>query len=897
MNPTLAPGTRLGPYEIIALIGSGGMGEVYRARDARLRRDVAIKVLPPAFSQDSDRLRRFEQEAWAAGMLNHPNLITVYDFGSHEGSPYVVIELLEGETLRQRIDAGPLPLRKAIDIAIQIARGLAAAHQKNIVHRDLKPENIFITRDGHVKILDFGLAKLIAPVAAAAPGDTAIAKTLPGLVVGTVGYMSPEQVRGQQADHRADIFAFGIILFEMLTGKQPFAGESSVEMMNAILKEEPRDFSAVGRRVPPALERVVSHCLEKNPDDRFQSARDLSFALEALTSLSDPGAPAPLRSKKRRRAARYRLAVAALCGLLLGAALTFWLARPAPVEQPIFRPLTYSGHDYSPAASPNGRFIAFTSDRDGRPRIWLKQLSNGEERPLTEGPDDYPRVSPVGGLILFTRSEDGHSSLYRVGILGGEARKVVDDAVEGDWSPDGKQIAFLRWKTENGNLISAIGIAGADGSNPREIAVHNQKLSHLRWSPDGRLIAAAELAQSGALHPIFLVDSSGREKRSILTPRAGFAISSLAWTGPEEVIYFQNESALMGGLGTNAGTANIIRQNVRTGKAEKISWSPDSSSVLDILGPGRLVYDTCSPRASLRELSLTSGGGSRWLTRGNANDRQPAYSPDGEWVVFSSNRSGNLDLWALSTRTEVVRRLTDDPAEDWDPVFTDNGRRIVWSSNRTGHFEIWIANADGSGAVQLTRDGVDAENPTPTPDGAWIVYASTNPEKEGIWKIRPDGSDATRIVAGNYAYPEVSPDGRYVVYAADYFTGRVTLRVVETATGAPVPFEIRIGVPTGKPGPALGRARWMPGGKAIAFIGRNERGVNGIYVQDFVPGKDTTATRRPLGGFDPERTTESFGISPDGSRLTIASWEQLFSLMLAERVPGVVPPAGVRSPR
>ncbi len=870
------------------------MGEVYRARDARLRRDVAIKVLPPAFSRDSDRLRRFEQEAWAAGMLNHPNLITVYDLGSHEGSPYVVIELLEGETLRQRIDAGPLPARKAIDFGTQIARGLAAAHQKGIVHRDLKPENVFLTRDGHVKILDFGLAKLITPLAAAAPGDTAIAQTLPGLVVGTIGYMSPEQVRGQPADHRADIFAFGIIVFEMLTGKQAFSGESSVEMMNAILKEEPPDFAAAGRRVPPALERVVSHCLEKNPDDRFQSARDLGFALEALTSPSDPGSPAPLRPLRRIRARWHHIAAAAVCGLVLGAALTFWLARPAPVDPPAFRYLTYSGHDYSPAASPNSRFIAFTSDRDGRPRIWLKQLSGGEERPLTEGPDDYARFSPLGSLILFTRSGNGRSSLYRVGVLGGDARKVVDDAVEGDWSPDGNRIAFLRWKTDGGNLTSAIGIAAADGSNPREIAVHDQKLSHLRWSPDGQLIAAAELAQSGALHPIFLVDSSGREKRSILTPRAGFAISALAWTGPEEVVYFQNESALVGGLGTNAGTANIIRQNVRTGEAEKISWSPDGSSLLDILGPGRLVYDTCSPRASLREVTLRSNGGGRWLTRGNANDRQPAYSPDGEWVVFSSNRSGNLDLWELSTRTEVVRRLTEDEAEDWDPVFTGSGRRIVWSSNRTGHFEIWIADADGSGARQLSRDGVDAENPTPTPDGAWVVYASTNPDKEGLWKIRPDGSDAARIVPGNYAYPEVSPDGRYVVYAADYLTGRVSLRVAETATGARVPFEIRIGVPTGKPGLALGRARWMPGGGAIAFIGQDEKGVNGVYVQDFVPDKDTAATRRPLAGFDPERTTESFGISPDGARLTIASWEQLFSLMLAERVPGVLPPAGPR---
>jgi Tol biopolymer transport system component len=259
-------------------------------------------------------------------------------------------------------------------------------------------------------------------------------------------------------------------------------------------------------------------------------------------------------------------------------------------------------------------------------------------------------------------------------------------------------------------------------------------------------------------------------------------------------------------------------------------------------------------------------------------------------VVFSSNRSGNLDLWEVSTKSEVVRRLTEDQAEDWDPVFADGGRQILWSSNRIGHFEIWVADADGTGARQLTHDGVDAENPTPTPDGRWIVYASTNPAKEGLWKIRADGAEATRIVPSNYAYPEVSPDGRYVVYCADYLTERVSLRVAEAATGASVPFEIRIGVPAGKPGLALGRARWMPDGRAIAFIGQDAKGVNGVYVQDFIPGRDTARSRRPLAGFDPERTTESFGISPDCARVIIASWEQLFSLVMAERVPGVVPP-------
>src|SRR5262245_18919602 len=286
---TLVPGTRLGPYEIAALIGAGGMGEVYRARDPRIGRDVAIKVLPAAFSKDPERLRRFEQESRSAGILNHPDILAIYDVGTHDGAPYVVSALLDGETLRDRHKVGPLPPRKAIEIGAQIAQGLAGAHEHGIVHRDLKPENLFVARDGRLKILDFGLAKLIAldregAVRHSAP--TLQADTGPGAVWGTVGYMSPEQVRGNPVDHRSDVFALGAILYEMLSGKRAFRGASPADTVSAILKEDPPDLTEVVEAIPPALERVVRHCLEKNPNERFQSARDLAFNLEAISGLS-----------------------------------------------------------------------------------------------------------------------------------------------------------------------------------------------------------------------------------------------------------------------------------------------------------------------------------------------------------------------------------------------------------------------------------------------------------------------------------------------------------------------------------------------------------------------------------------------------------------------------------
>ena len=291
---SFATGSRLGPYEIVSLLGAGGMGEVYRARDERLGRDVAIKVLPPAFASDHSRLRRFEQEARATAVLNDANIVAVYDVGTFDGQPYVVSELLEGETLRSALSQGALPLRKAIGYAQQIARGMAAAHRRGIVHRDLKPENIFVTRDGLVKILDFGLAKL-TEVLEGLP--SAMSTTAPGVVLGTVGYMSPEQARGQSSDERADIFSFGAVLYEMLSGQRAFQGTSSVETLSAILKEQPPDLTLVVPGLSPALARIVDRCLEKNRDERFQSAADLGFALDAISGFSTPAAVEPRRAR------------------------------------------------------------------------------------------------------------------------------------------------------------------------------------------------------------------------------------------------------------------------------------------------------------------------------------------------------------------------------------------------------------------------------------------------------------------------------------------------------------------------------------------------------------------------------------------------------------------------
>ncbi len=321
---TLSSGDRLGPYEIVSPLGAGGMGEVYRARDPRLGREVAVKVLPASFSQDPDRLRRFEQEARAAGLLNHPNITAVYDIGSHEGAPYVVSELLEGETLRAELAGGRLSARKAVEYAGQLAQGLAAAHEKGIVHRDLKPENAFVTKNGRVKILDFGLAKLTHAEEGSSAGPTNLptAGTEPGVVLGTMGYMAPEQVRGRPADARSDIFAFGAIFYEMLSGKRAFHGDSAADTMSAILREDPPDLSVTNQNVSPGLERILRHCLEKNPEQRFQSARDLAFDLEALSGVFVPGSTAiSIPSARTRRRLPTAMAVVAAGAILASYAI------------------------------------------------------------------------------------------------------------------------------------------------------------------------------------------------------------------------------------------------------------------------------------------------------------------------------------------------------------------------------------------------------------------------------------------------------------------------------------------------------------------------------------------------------------------------------------------------
>ena len=887
----LQTGTRLGPYEITDLIGVGGMGEIYRARDTRLARDVAIKVLPADLARNPERLSRFEQEARAASALNHAHIVALYDVGRERGLAYIVTELLEGQTLAERMAQGPMPLKKALECSVQTARGLAAAHERGIVHRDIKPANLFLTNDGQVKILDFGLAKLADPLGVPTSAPGAAPATTPGLVMGTVGYMSPEQVRGGTADFRSDQFSLGCVVYEVLTGEAPFRRPTGAQTMAAVIEDEPVAVQERNPRVTEPVAWILERCLAKDPAERYASTRDLARDLELAAGRAAPAKPE--REIARARTTRKRLLRGGLAAALVavGAAAAWWL-RPRPPGVPVVRYLTFSGHDSSPAASPDGKMVAFSSSREGKRRIWIKTLGSGNEVPLTDGEDEFPRFSPDGTVLLFTRREGSRSSLYQVPTFGGEARKLVNDAVYGDFAPDGKGICFLRQAGAGSGTTSLVATAGPDGSRIRELARFPGALLHPRWSPDGKTVAVTELPLDvGKLTATLLVDAGTGRARRLASPTATgvFVPGNLVWTSSRQFLLSQSESV----VGFQTGSSSrIVLQDIQSRKAREVLRNPTTMLMIDVLGPGHLVFEVRSFRENLREFALSRGGGTvaaRWLTRGNSSDRQPVYSPDGQWLVFSSNRAGQLDLWASSTRTGAVRRLTDDVAEDWDPLFTRDGK-LLWSSNRTGHFEVWSSEADGTGAFPLSRDGVDAENPAATPDGQWILYASTNPGSRGIVRMRPDGSQAAVLVAGNRILPEVSPDGRHVALV-DWQLGpdHPVLRVARVADGAITAFAVAL-APSVSFSTDVGRSRWFPDGRSIAFTASAPDGGIGVSVQSFQPETDTGATRRWLLAPDPDNAAESLAISRDGSRLTVAYVDQLFNLMVAENVPGVERP-------
>src|SRR5215471_650035 len=461
----LSSGTKLGPYEIRSPLGAGGMGEVYRARDARLGRDVAIKVLSQSFAGDPDRLRRFEQEARAVAALSHPNILAIYDVGAEADVHYLVSELLEGESLREKIASGPLGIRRSTEYALLIAHGLAGAHDKGIVHRDLKPENVFVTRDGRVKILDFGLAQQKSAAAVVGTDSTLTSpiQTAAGLVMGSVGYMAPEQVRGLPADHRSDIFTFGAMLYEMLSGRRAFTRDTAAETMTAILKDEPPDLMGTGLQISPALDRIVRRCVEKDPDQRFQSAKDLAFALENISVHTGTASPIKATKERSRRLFVLPAVGITLVVVLALAAMIAW-SRSGRSAPPVFHHLTFArGYVRTARFSSDGQTVVFGGMWNGNPmQIWFQRADSTDFSALPLPKADLLSVSSTGELAIalnrrFPQMNVPVGTLARVPLTGGAPRELLENVTEADWSPDGAGLAIAHQIGDHFRLEFPIG--------------------------------------------------------------------------------------------------------------------------------------------------------------------------------------------------------------------------------------------------------------------------------------------------------------------------------------------------------------------------------------------------------------------------------------------------------
>jgi len=721
----IAPSSRLGPYEISSRIGAGGMGEVWRARDTRIGRDVAVKILPPNFAADTERLRRFEQEARSAGGLSHPNLVTIHDLGTYEGTPYIVMELLEGETLRDRIgsDSAPhMPIRKVVDVSVQLANGLAAAHDKGIVHRDLKPENIFITSDGRVKILDFGLAKLTI----AQNGDdsrTQQRDTSPGQVVGTAGYMSPEQVRGQEIDHRTDIFAFGAILYEMLAGHRAFRRDSSVETMSAILNEDPPELSKPAGSIPPGIHRIVSRCLEKSREERFQSARDLGFALEAVsgnTNSQSAAAVAPARGAKLRWILGMVVAIVALSAI----AAAYILGRRATPASPSARltQLTFAtGEEANPAIAPNGETFIFVREGD----IYLQRIDGRNAINLTktaEIEEGAPSFSPDGRQIAFHAA----NGIFVMGATGESIRRITSFGFNPTWSPDGNQIAFTRAEPtldprSRNTTVSALMVVDTSGGTPKLLL--NSDVMQPRWSPDGRRIAFWANDRAGR-RDIYTVAATGT-KESVVRVTSDAALDwSPAWSPDNQWLYFSSDR---NGTSTPWRIRIDSEDGTTRGEPQMIAAPGPATGWISVAADGRrIIFETITYTNSLRTARFDAAKSTFTLAEkpildGSLLIRAAASSPDGSMVAFTTE--GREDLFVMRSDGTDIRQLTNDDARDRGATWTPDGQRIGFYSARSGMYQIWTVRPDGSDLAQVSNvpEKYLPNFPLFSPDGKKVV--------------------------------------------------------------------------------------------------------------------------------------------------------------------------------
>ncbi len=900
-------GSRFDRYEILSLLGVGGMGEVYLARDSKLDRKVALKILPPLYTNDTERVRRFEKEAKAVSALNHPNIITIYEVGQVEDAHFIATEYIEGQTLRRRMRKEQLAIAEAIEIAIQVAGALEAAHSAGILHRDIKPENIMLRPDGYVKVLDFGLAKLTERGDDSSPGERSRTEneTEPGMVLGTATYMSPEQARAQKLDERTDIFSLGIVLYEMIAGRSPFHDQTANDVMAAILHREPIPLSQQSSSITPELETVVRKALAKDRDVRYRTAKELQTDLKELRqqhSLNTSPArnaktedPQDLETrieplardtgahdnhhtssariiisefKKHKQGVIIALIVFVLAIAGLGFGVAQWLAWRS--ESPTFKNarfvrLATSGRAVDAVISPDGKYAAYVVDDGGKRSLWVKQVTANSSAIQIVQPTELrfrsPTFSHDGNHIFYVlrKSDAPVGDLYRIPTLGGTPRKLLTGVSSPvALSPDDGKFAYVREIPAEG--VSIMLTANVNGTNESELTRRTLPDSFAiegpDWSPDGRLIACPTANFGNGIHHNLIVLRADDGSGKVLLEQSWPTIGRVVWTG-------DGKGILMAAREPTALGRQVWFVNYPDGKVIRVTNDlNDYRGVTASLDGSTIAAVQINQISNLWIAPVNNSSQARQITFGSASNdgaQGLAWTPDGK-IVFSSNSSGKPDLWKINADGNQLQQLTADVGSNGFPSVTADGRYILFNSDRSGsggNVGVWRIDSDGGNPKQLTFGRLDLD-PRPLPTNDWVIFSSIKSGKRTLWKVAIDGGETVQLLDALSEYPLISPDGKWLAcsYRDDKTMTVAKLTAFPINGGSPVnSFDI----------PVTPRrlVRWSPDSSALNYVAFNN-GVANIWslsLTDGAPKQITDFRSNQIFGFD---------WSPDGKWLALA---------------------------
>jgi serine/threonine protein kinase/Tol biopolymer transport system component len=889
-------GQRVSHYRVLSLLGGGGMGLVYKAEDLKLDRPVALKFLPEEMASDSLAVQRFEREAKAASALNHPNICTIYGVEEHGAQPFIVMEFLEGESLRELISrlaapdakgSSPMPLDRILEIAIQIAEGLKAAHEKGIIHRDIKPANVFLTAGGHVKILDFGLAKVTAsetnpttlvPAKADPPetpggvGDAKVDLTLTRFddTMGTVGYMSPEQIRGEKLDCRTDLFSFGLILYEVATGRRAFAGEGAAETRESILHANPVPVRELNPLAPDGLARVIGKCLEKDRNLRFQHASEIRDDLLRLKQEADSPRIASRQTafSSAFRRPKFWIATAVLILAVAGIVLSlrhYFSAKRLPFQKFGIETLqpAVTGIQALAAISRDGRFVAYATATGAlsdcefgnhqKESLWTSQLVGAAVQLIPPDEVHYGGLtfSPDGNFLYFVRCRKDvpskQSSLYKIATLGGDAQYLIND-VQGTvtLSPDGKQLAFVRSSLLNRK--SKLIIAKEDGSAERLIANFDQGIEAPSWSPDGQAIAFAKFDQERRRRVTEVPVNGGPER----------FLSNYRWSYIVDLAWLSDHNGLMVAGADEVGEhTQIYFLSYATGDVSRVTNDVNDYYGLSLTADSSLIAAVQANFTSDIWVANLANPGKILPISFGGRAMQPVWTPDGG-IAYVTDEGARSNLWRMQADGSNPRPLTiDAPGDTMWPRISPDARYITFSSDRTGSWHVWRTDIDGSNPKELTRGAHEVLTDTSfSPDGKWVVFVNREDEAvQGIWKIPIGGGDPILVAKGvNILDPVVSPDGREIAYIYWDETKVPSRGVAIMAFEGGPPIRL-----LDLPADAVG---WTPDGHSLLYD-REEGKVSNLWIQPLAGGPSRQLTHFDIG------SVTGFDLSKDGIRLVL----------------------------